>query len=117
MTLLSTAELFNPDLDQFLVDLQRRDDVISKEFTFALVEKPGPDAANATKRMIMQPSKRAVFSTLAAKDDPSSALANLPTGPYILHGKNMHAAYKLYPDDDLAFTTGLIPNLWNETKE
>lgn len=115
MTLLTTEELFNPDLDNWLKDLQSRDDVYSSAFTFALVEKPakGTTGASTPKRSTTI-AQKTLFTTKAAQDEPWS-LADLPTGPYILHGKELHAAYKLYDDDENSFDVGIIPELWNVT--
>lgn len=114
VTLISTEELSDPDLDGFLKGLEYYDDVYSSEFAFALVEKPG---ANETKRDIgarrASPAGRLSYTVQVTESRPedsvkSSPFSDLPTGPYILHGKELHQAYRIYEDELGAFSAGIV---------
>lgn len=116
VTLVTTEELQDPNLDDLLKGFEGYDDVFSSEFSFALVEKPG---ANATKRDInargYAPGKQTYSievtqSRQGGGDEPPSTFSNLPTGPYILHGKDLHQAYRIYDDELGAFSTGIVPS-------
>lgn len=85
------------------------DDVFVPEFGFALVEKPGSNDTNAAK-----PNAIEVKYSVTAQDK-GNPLNDLPSGPYILHGKNLHPAYRLYDDESGAFASGIIPEKFNET--
>lgn len=111
MTLLETDEIFGNSLERILSLFDKYDDVFTPDFGFALVEKPGPDAANKTK-----PSNVTVMlSSRDVNDAPGNDLSNLPSGPYILHGKNLHPAYRLYDDELAAFAFGVVSDKYNET--
>lgn len=34
----------------------------------------------------------------------------LPNGPYFLRGRHLHKAWRLYPDENLAFTLPVVPS-------
>lgn len=118
VTLVTTEELSNPSLDDLLKAFETYDDVYSSEFAFALVEKP---AANDTARrgISSRDSNGKQTYTIEVTDTPSdpsdgastqaTSFANLPTGPYILHGKELHQAYRVYEDELDAFTVGIVP--------
>ncbi|OAA35140.1 Amidase signature domain protein [Beauveria brongniartii RCEF 3172] len=111
VTLISTEELNSPNLDDFLKGLELFDDVYSSEFAFALVEKPG---ANETSRARRSPVAGKHTYTVQVTDSrpnagaKASALSTLPTGPYILHGKELHQAYRIYEDELCAFSAGIV---------
>ncbi|OAR02097.1 hypothetical protein LLEC1_06688 [Akanthomyces lecanii] len=115
VTLISTAELNSPNLDDFLKGLELFDDVYSSEFAFALVEKPG---ANETKRAVgtraasVAGKQTYTVQVTRSQSDGASAssspFSNLPTGPYILHGKELHQAYRIYEDELGAFSAGIV---------
>jgi len=44
-------------------------------------------------------------------------LSELPSGPYFLHGPNLHQAWRLYDDEYGAFTFGVIPDDVDQPKE
>ncbi|KAK8145397.1 hypothetical protein G3M48_004481 [Beauveria asiatica] len=110
VTLISTEELNSPNLDDFLKGLELFDDVYSSEFAFALVEKP---SANETSRA-RRPSVKHTYTVQVTDRRPNagakaaSALSTLPTGPYILHGKELHQAYRIYEDELRAFSAGIV---------
>ncbi|KAJ6782018.1 hypothetical protein PWT90_05873 [Aphanocladium album] len=115
VTLISTEELNDPNLDVFLKGLEMYDDVYSSEFSFALVEKPG---ANETKRAVgarrASVEGKQTYTVQVTESPPndstaqSSPFSNLPTGPYILHGKELHQAYRVYEDELGAFSAGIV---------
>ncbi|TQV91793.1 beta-mannosidase precursor [Cordyceps javanica] len=113
VTLISTEELNSPNLDDFLKGLELFDDVYSSEFAFALVEKPG---ANETKqstsdrRAAVAGKQTYTVQVTGTPDDAarSSPFSDLPTGPYILHGKELHQAYRIYEDELGAFSAGIV---------
>ncbi len=114
VTLISTEELNNPGLDDLLKGFELFDDVYSSEFAFALVEKPG---SNQTKRAVgarraSVPGKQ-TYTVQVTESKPdagtkASPFSNLPTGPYILHGKELHQAYRIYEDELGAFSAGIV---------
>ncbi|KAJ3481696.1 hypothetical protein NLG97_g7758 [Lecanicillium saksenae] len=116
VTLMTTEELSDPNLDSFLKGLEAYDDVYSSEFAFALVEKPGP---NETKRAVgarrASVEGKQTYTVQVTESRPkdnsaqSSPFSNLPTGPYILHGKELHQAYRIYEDELGAFSAGIVP--------
>lgn len=117
VTLLNTDEIFSPDLDGLLALFKQRDDVYSDAFTFALVEKPSGDSNNKRDLESLMASG-SVNQTYTIQETPSddgkaaaaadSPFAHLPSGPYILHGKSLHQAYRVYEDTLDAFTVGIL---------
>ncbi len=116
VTLISTEELNSPNLDDFLKGLELFDDVYSSEFAFALVEKPGANEtakrAVGTKRASVSGKQTYTVRVTGSQPDGASAksspFSNLPTGPYILHGKELHQAYRIYEDELGAFSAGIV---------
>lgn len=116
VTLISTEELNSPNLDDFLKGLELFDDVYSSEFAFALVEKPGANEtakrAVGTKRASVSGKQTYTVRVTESQPDGASAksspFSNLPTGPYILHGKELHQAYRIYEDELGAFSAGIV---------
>jgi hypothetical protein len=105
VTLLTTSEIFG-DVDALLKLYESYDDVFVPEFGAVLVEKPsGHDAtySDFNSSQLIQD----VYHLASIK--PSSKLGELPSGPYFLHGPNLHQAWRLYDDDLEAFTFGVIP--------
>jgi hypothetical protein len=119
VTLLKTEEIFNDGLDALLELFNQIDDVYSDSFTFALVEKPSDESKK--RRLESLKASGAVKQTFTVQETPSdhgsaaagSPFADLPSGPYILHGKSLHQAYRVYEDTLDAFTVGILP----ETKD
>ncbi|KAF1739803.1 Outer envelope protein 64, chloroplastic [Beauveria bassiana] len=112
VTLISTEELNSPNLDDFLKGLELFDDVYSSEFAFALVEKPGANETSHARRSSV--AGKHTYTVQVTDSRPNarakaSALSTLPTGPYILHGKELHQAYRIYEDELRAFSAGIVP--------
>ncbi|KAM3504581.1 hypothetical protein MY11210_008300 [Beauveria gryllotalpidicola] len=111
VTLISTEELNSPNLDDFLKGLELFDDVYSSEFAFALVEKPGANETRRARRSSV--AGKHTYTVQVTDSRPNegtkaSALSTLPTGPYILHGKELHQAYRIYEDELRAFAAGIV---------
>jgi hypothetical protein len=83
------------------------DDVFIPEFGFALVEKSGPNGSDFSALNLANLGVREVYhlNDVHSLDE----FQNLPSGPYFLHGPNLHQAWKLYDDTSEAFRVGVIP--------
>jgi hypothetical protein len=111
-------------LDRYI----NEDDVCTEEFTGIIVVKPtaedggGSSLASAPRtEHSFSPSFSAIYH-LANDGHESSPLhrlgaKELPSGPYFLSGRNLHQAWRLYPDDLHAFVFGMIPNDVNNPTE
>lgn len=110
VTLLDPSEIYSDHLEQTLRFFASYDDVFIPEFGFALVEKPGNNQTNATTPSVIE-----VKYSVTAQNKGDPGLNGLPSGPYILHGKNLHPAYRLYDDEAGAFAFGIVPEKFNET--
>ena len=106
MTLLSTNEIFG-DLEAQLHFFDVVDDVFVPEFGFVLVEKPGGNESDISTLKLANRGVRELYhlNDIHALDE----IKDLPSGPYFLHGPNLHQAWKLYDDTAEAFTFGVIP--------
>lgn len=97
---------------QYLVDY---DDVCTDEFTGIIVVKPSASASEPGETLEQRfsvPDLSQFSSIYHLVSEPSSleGESQLPSGPYFLSGRNLHQAWRLYPDDLDAFTFGLIPD-------
>ncbi|KAJ3461300.1 hypothetical protein MRS44_009853 [Fusarium solani] len=104
ITLLTTDEVFG-DLEGILQLFESYDDVFNTEFGSILVEKPGSSDNDVVNTTI---TGRQVYhlDQITALED----MAELPSGPYFLHGPNLHQAWRLYDDEFGAFTFGVVPD-------
>ncbi|KAI8661221.1 Amidase domain-containing protein [Fusarium keratoplasticum] len=104
ITLLTTDEVFG-DLEGILQLFESYDDVFNLEFGSILVEKPGGSDNGVVNTTI---TGRPVYhlDQITALED----MAELPSGPYFLHGPNLHQAWRLYDDEFGAFAFGVIPD-------
>ena len=115
VTLLSTDEIFSPDLEGLLQLFAAYDDVFIPEFGNVLIEKPpGIGEGNGTRNSSNSAStpKLTHGTHLYHLDGPMialDALTELPSGPYFLSGPNLYQAWKLYEDHLDAFALGVIP--------
>ncbi|KAM5344734.1 hypothetical protein ACJ41O_010596 [Fusarium nematophilum] len=103
ITLLTTDEVFG-DLEGILQLFDTYDDVFTPDFGSILVEKPGGNSSEA----VLGSRTRQIYHV-----DPVTILsdmAELPSGPYFLHGPNLHQAWRLYDDEFGAFAVGVIPD-------
>ncbi|KAF5023188.1 hypothetical protein F66182_4742 [Fusarium sp. NRRL 66182] len=106
VTLLSTDEIFG-DVDGVLKLLDDRDDVFVADFGSVLVEKPG-DSSSEVPAQPQGAGARKVYHVNRIR--PLDSFADLPSGPYFLHGPNLHQAWRLYDDEFGAFTFGVVPD-------
>ncbi|KAF3767012.1 hypothetical protein M406DRAFT_106416 [Cryphonectria parasitica EP155] len=102
------------DTLHYLVD---NDDVCTDEFTGIIVVRPSPTSASAPDeplKIIVDPASDRSASVYHLSPGPNllrqGEEAQLPSGPYFLSGRNLHQAWRLYPDDLDAFTFGLLPD-------
>ncbi|KAL7811974.1 amidase signature enzyme [Trichoderma gracile] len=116
VTLLTTSEI-NSDLEGILDLFGTVDDVFQPDFGGILVEKPEKDHQQAiVVNRDLDTRGRSVLtlrSTGAEYEAQAAAFADLPSGPYFLHGPNLYQAWRLYDDVLDAFTFGVIPNSIN----
>ncbi|RTE69888.1 hypothetical protein BHE90_015724 [Fusarium euwallaceae] len=104
ITLLTTDEVFG-DLEGVLQLFDSYDDVFNLDFGSILVEKPGSSGNDVVNTTI---TGRYIYhlDQITALED----MTELPSGPYFLHGPNLHQAWRLYDDEFGAFTFGVIPD-------
>ncbi|KAK2616650.1 hypothetical protein QQS21_000473 [Conoideocrella luteorostrata] len=82
------------------------DDVFNPEFGSVLIEKPGGNSGIASVgngKSVMRLRNDTARTT-------KRAVSDLPAGPYILHGPNVHQAWKIYNDTLDAFAVGVYPS-------
>ena len=105
VTLLTTSEIFS-DVDALLKLYDTYDDVFVPEFGAILVEKSDGHSAEASylNKTDLAQDVYSLSNAMSAED-----ISNLPSGPYFLHGPNLHQAWRLYGDNLDAFTFGVIP--------
>lgn len=88
---------------------EHADDVFQPAFTsgailIAHLDEPGhPTVHDSLVQFLRDNSSELAFVT--AQED------ELPDGPYFVHGRFLHRAWRLYEDDSLAFTLALAPSL------
>ncbi|KAM0231732.1 hypothetical protein ACHAPO_008312 [Fusarium lateritium] len=100
VTLLTTDEIFG-DLEGVLNLFDNVDDVFVPDFGSILVEKTGSNSSR------VQDARQVYHMDLIKTLE---GFSELPSGPYFLHGPNLHQAWKLYDDEFGAFTFGVIPD-------
>ncbi|KAI5461730.1 hypothetical protein BGZ63DRAFT_414396 [Mariannaea sp. PMI_226] len=117
VTLLTTDEIFG-DVDTILELFDDYDDIFTSDFGFALVEKPNRAKSNVSQATSLEVDtlRRQIYH-LESIVGLGDSLAELPSGPYFLHGPNLHQAWRLYSDDLKAFALGVIPEDLNEADE
>lgn len=107
VTLLTTDDIFGGRLEQILDHYDAIDDVFIPEFGSVLIEKSSENGTLFNVETEVDSRKvYALDNDLAATTDP---LDELPSGPYILQGPNLHQAWRLYDDENEAFNFGVIP--------
>ncbi|RSL64744.1 hypothetical protein CEP54_004547 [Fusarium duplospermum] len=104
ITLLATEEVFG-DLEGILQLFDSYDDVFNLDFGSILVEKPGSSNKDVVNTTITGRHVYHLDQIIALED-----MAELPSGPYFLHGPNLHQAWRLYDDEFGVFTFGVIPD-------
>ncbi|KAF0641863.1 hypothetical protein FPSE5266_07106 [Fusarium pseudograminearum] len=100
VTLLTTDEIFG-DIEGVLNLFDSVDDVFVPDFGSILVEKTGSNSSHVQ-------DARQVYHLDLIKT--LEGFSELPSGPYFLHGPNLHQAWRLYDDEFGAFTFGVIPD-------
>lgn len=99
MTLISSADgtLKSNDITDVTKDWHKSDDVWSEAFAeLAVLQTPFGVEPNANRGIIH----------IQAKEGKEM----LPSGPYFLHGSNVHQAWRLYPDEFDAFIAPVVPD-------
>ncbi|RGP68975.1 hypothetical protein FSPOR_4952 [Fusarium sporotrichioides] len=100
VTLLTTDEIFG-DLEGVLNLFDNVDDVFVPDFGSILVEKTGSNSSR------VQDARQVYHMDLVKTME---GFSELPSGPYFLHGPNLHQAWRLYNDEFGAFNFGVIPD-------
>ncbi|KAB5554939.1 amidase signature domain-containing protein [Coniochaeta sp. 2T2.1] len=98
------------------------DDVCSTDFIGHIVVKPRLDLKGTTQKENRNENAVSTLSLLSHINGEECRIEHrvtllqetshdpkLASGPYFLHGRNLHAAFRLYPDDQDAFICGMIP--------
>ncbi|KAG5938100.1 hypothetical protein E4U53_008085 [Claviceps sorghi] len=122
VTVLEPDQLYN-HLEDTLRLFDLYDDVFNPEFGSVLIEKPGAKAAMAA--MSAGNGKSVMHLREDAKDPRSprdtttasatkSSVSDMPPGPYILHGANVHQAWRMYNDTMDAFAWAVYPDKVDE---
>ena len=88
-----------------LDDFSHRDDVFSDDFSSTLILQSIKDI-NIGDTIAKLAGSR-IFESIYTKESTSESVS-LPPGPYFIHGKSIHQAWKLYEDDLDAFVVPTI---------
>lgn len=113
MTALSEDELLSPDLDQRLALFDQVDDVFCPEFGGIIISTGNSSAGEHASSAGQHRSSRINLADRAAEVFSLCPMARgntLPSGPYLLLGKELHKALRMYPDTQDAFVFGVIPD-------
>lgn len=111
VTLLEPEQLYL-HLEGTLRLFDAYDDVFTPEFGNVLVEKPSGGGAGGLRVPAGSFVGTHARSVMHLRDDTHTrarAVSDLPAGPYILHGPNLHQAWKIYLDTLDAFAFGVYP--------
>ncbi|GAB0138701.1 hypothetical protein EsDP_00006927 [Epichloe bromicola] len=112
VTVLEPEQLYS-HLEETLRLFDLYDDVFTPEFGSVLIEKPGGGSSG-----VAATSVGAGKSVMHLRNDAvragKRAVSDLPAGPYILHGPNVHQAWKIYDDTLDAFAFGVYPEKVDE---
>lgn len=88
------------------------DDVFNPEFGSILIEKPGGNSGIAVASTVN--GKSVMHLRNDSISTSKRSVSDLPAGPYILHGPNVHQAWKIYNDTLDAFAFGVYPESVDE---
>lgn len=91
-----------------LNDFAHRDDVFCDDFTSAVILQSSQgvvDLDAVASRLAQTGRFHNVFT-----GGPAPSHGSLPQGPYFIHGKSIHQAWKLYEDNLDAFVVPTIPD-------
>ncbi|KAK2073745.1 hypothetical protein P8C59_007997 [Phyllachora maydis] len=113
VTALSEDELLSPDLDQRLALFDQVDDVFCPEFGGIIISTGNSSAGEHASSAGQHRSSRINLADRAAEVFSLCPMARgntLPSGPYLLLGKELHKALRMYPDTQDAFVFGVIPD-------
>ncbi|KAI1109788.1 putative amidase [Nemania sp. NC0429] len=102
-----TIRSFQGDILQYLKHIDGLCDVYNEGFSYTLVvyHSSADSSTNSSARLNKPPRCEVVYTGQSISDN-----RHLPSGPYFLHGSNIHQAWRLYPDELDAFIFGLIPD-------
>lgn len=110
VTVLETRQLYF-QLEGTLSLFDFYDDVFNPEFGRILVEKSDANSSSPVRSM-----QNGAKSVMHLRNDMNTAgtskrsVSDLPAGPYILHGPNLHQAWRIYNDTLNAFAVGVYPD-------
>ena len=98
------------DLTDKFADFQNKDEVFQTSFTsnsllIALTgnqQQPNPTLPESLAEYLAAKSSRLIFL--------DSVDGRLPNGPYFVRGKALHQVWRLYSDDNGAFTVSVMPS-------
>ncbi|KAG6019521.1 hypothetical protein E4U40_006962 [Claviceps sp. LM458 group G5] len=110
VTVLETRQLYF-QLEGTLALFDFYDDVFNPEFGRILVEKS--DANSSSPVRSMQSGAKSVLhlrNDMKTVGASKRSVSDLPAGPYILHGPNLHQAWRIYNDTLNAFAVGVYPD-------
>ncbi|KAG5984142.1 hypothetical protein E4U55_005855, partial [Claviceps digitariae] len=119
VTVLESEQLYH-HLEGTLRLFEFYDDVFNPEFGNVLIEKPGGGSGMAVTSVQDDKSVGDGKSVKHLRKDTATARANkrsvsdIPAGPYILHGANLHQAWRIYNDTMDAFAWGVYPDKVDE---
>ncbi|KAG6019069.1 hypothetical protein E4U41_003415, partial [Claviceps citrina] len=118
VTVLEPEQLYN-QLEATLRLFDFYDDVFNPEFGNVLIEKPGRgDGAGRMAAMAVGEGKSVMHlrrdTAGASKSKSKRSVSDLAAGPYILHGPNVHQAWRIYNDTLDAFASGVYPDKVDE---
>ncbi|OAQ65358.1 amidase [Pochonia chlamydosporia 170] len=105
VTVLEPEQLYN-HLEGTLRLFDFYDDVFTPEFGSILIEKPG---GNSGVSVASVGNGKYVMHLRNDTVTTKRSVSDLPAGPYILHGPNVHQAWKIYNDTLDAFAFGVYP--------
>lgn len=108
VTVLEPEQLYS-HLEETLRLFDLYDDVFTPEFGSVLIEKPGGGSSGVADSSV-GPGKSVMHLRNDAVRAGKRAVSDLPAGPYILHGPNVHQAWKIYNDTLDAFAFGVFPD-------
>lgn len=97
-------------LQQIFARFQEADDVFQLAFTkggYLIArgdgsEPPSPTLPDTLTELLNERSSKLLFV--------AAHTASLPDDPYFLKGYNLHKAWRLYPDENSAFTLAVVPS-------
>ncbi|KAG6006161.1 hypothetical protein E4U21_007271 [Claviceps maximensis] len=109
VTVLESEQLYN-HLEATLRLFDFYDDVFNPDFGSVLIEKPGGSSSSAAASVIDGKSVMHLRKDTTTARAVKRSVSDMPAGPYILHGANIHQAWRIYNDSMDAFACGVYPD-------